>query len=117
MDLGQSRRPALLERAAALASEDAGFARFLRAAVLATDSEDLERLAPEQFERHLRHAYQQLLAYDGDGSRLSAALPERAGEPLVLDVVSPDMPFIVDSALAAVRAAGGTVRLFTHPVV
>ncbi|SEP75060.1 glutamate dehydrogenase [Devosia sp. YR412] len=117
MDLGQSRRPALLERAAALASEDAGFARFFRAAVLATDGEDLARLAPEAFETRLRHAYKQLLDYDGDGSRLSATVPNQAGEPLALDVVSPDMPFIVDSALAAVRAAGGTVRLFTHPVV
>src|SRR5690606_15498127 len=34
-----------------------------------------------------------------------------------LDIVSLDMPFIVDSALAALRAAGGTVRLFTHPVL
>ncbi|MHA6692137.1 NAD-glutamate dehydrogenase [Devosia sp. A449] len=117
MDLGQSNRLALLDRAAALTGEEAGFARFLRAGVLATDGEDLERQAPAQFEAALRQSYQLLLAYDGDDSRLTATPPTQPGEPLVLDIVSPDMPFIVDSALAAVRAAGGTVRLFTHPVV
>ena len=117
MDMGQSNRPALLDRAAILAAEDAGFARFLKAAILAMDSEDLGRQPPEQFEAALRQSYAHLLAYSGDSSRTTATLPQKAGEPLVLDVISPDMPFIVDSALAALRAAGGTVRLFTHPVV
>lgn len=69
MDLGQSRRPDLLARAAALVSEDAGFARFLRAAVLATDGEDLGLVSPEQFEANLRRSYQHLLGFEGDGSR------------------------------------------------
>lgn len=117
MDMGQSMRPALLDRAAALATEDAGFARFLKAAILAMDSEDLGRQPPQQFEATLRQSYTHLLAYSGDSSRLKATPPQKAGDPLVLDIISPDMPFIVDSALAALRAAGGTVRLFTHPVV
>lgn len=117
MDMGQSMRPAMLDRAAALATEDAGFARFLKAAILAMDSEDLGRQPPQQFEAALRQSYTRLLAYSGDSSRLTATPPQKAGEPLVLDIISPDMPFIVDSALAALRAAGGTVRLFTHPVV
>src|SRR5690606_11741613 len=33
------------------------------------------------------------------------------------DIISPDMPFIVDSTLAALRAMGGVVRLFAHPVI
>ena len=117
MDLGQSNRPALLDRAAALGSEEASFARFFRAAILATDSDDLEQQSPQQFEAALREAYRQLLAYSGDSSQLTITGPAQAGDPLVLDIVSPDMPFIVDSALAALRAAGGTVRMFTHPVV
>lgn len=117
MDLGQSSRPALLDRAAALAGEDAGFARFFRAAILATDSEDLGRQSPERFEAALRTSYRDLLAHSGDSSRLTITPPAKAGDPMVLDIVSPDMPFIVDSALAALRAAGGTVRMFTHPVV
>ena len=117
MNLVQANRPALLERAAALASEDAGFAEFLRSAVLATDTEDLARQAPDRFEAILRQSYAHLKAYSGTGSKLSVTAPTQPGEPLVLDIVSPDMPFIVDSALAALRAAGGTVRLFAHPVV
>ncbi len=117
MDLGQSNRPALLDRATALSREDASFARFFKAAVLATDGEDLERQSPQQFEATLRQSYQHLLAYSGESSRLATTPPAKPGDPLVLDIVSPDMPFIVDSALAALRAAGGTVRMFTHPVV
>jgi glutamate dehydrogenase len=117
MDLGQSSRLTLLDRAAKLAGEDASFARFFKAAVLATDSEDLGRQSPERFEAALRQSYGRLLAYSGDSSQLTTTPPARSGDPLVLDIVSPDMPFIVDSALAAVRAAGGTVRMFTHPVV
>ena len=117
MNVTQSNRLTMLERAETLAGEEAGFAAFYKAAVLATDGEDLARQAPERFEAILRQSYLHLLAHAGDDSRLTATPPARSGDPLVLDIVSPDMPFIVDSALAAVRAAGGTVRLFTHPVV
>jgi glutamate dehydrogenase len=117
MNQGQSSRTAMLDRVAALTESDAGFARFFKAAVLATEADDLARQEPEQFEAALRQSYRHLLAYSGDKSQISATPPARPGEPLVLDIISPDMSFIVDSALAALRAAGGTVRLFTHPVV
>jgi glutamate dehydrogenase len=117
MDVGQSSRVALLDRAAALTGDDASFARFFKAAILATDSEDLAHQSPQQLEAALRQSYGHLLAYSGDSSQLTTTPPARSGDPLVLDIVSPDMPFIVDSALAALRAAGGTVRMFTHPVV
>jgi glutamate dehydrogenase len=117
MNSGHSNRPALLGRAVALMEEDSGFGHFFKAAVLATDAEDLTRQAPEKFEAILRQSYRHVLAYSGEASRITATPPEAPGAPLVLDIISPDMPFIVDSALAAVRAAGGTVQLFTHPVV
>ncbi len=107
----------MLNRIAALTGDDAGFARFFKAAVVATDADDLARQEPEQFQAALRHSYRHLLAYSGDRSHISAIPPVGPGAPLVLDIVSLDMPFIVDSALAALRAAGGTVRLFTHPVL
>jgi len=75
MNLVQANRPALLERAAALASEDAGFAEFLRSAVLATDTEDLARQAPDRFEAILRQSYAHLKAYSGTGSKLSVTAP------------------------------------------
>ncbi|MCS6760888.1 MAG: NAD-glutamate dehydrogenase [Candidatus Devosia symbiotica] len=117
MNMVRANRPALLERASALASEDKSFAQFFRSAILATDSEDLARQAPDRFEAILRQSYAHLQDYDGVGSKLNATEPTQIGDPLVLDIVSPDMPFIVDSALAALRAGGGTVRLFAHPVV
>ena len=117
MDQGVSSRSALLERASTLLAEDAGFSRFLAAAVLAADSEDLARQTPGRFESILRQSYGHVLAYEGDASKIIATPPREAGDPLVIDVISPDMPFIVDSALAALRAGGGTVQLFAHPVV
>ena len=112
-----SVRDTLLSRSEALAQSDAGFALFLKNAVSASAAEDLAPLSAEQVEAILRRTYGQVTAYQGDASRIVLSPPQRAGEPLVIDVISPDMPFIVDSALAAVRAAGGTIRLFTHPVV
>ena len=112
-----SSQDILLARAEKISVEDPGFARFLRAAVLATDTDDLAGFAPDQFESILRQSYAHVLAHSGDESEITLMPPQRAGAPLVIDVISPDMPFIVDSALAALRAAGGTVRLFAHPVV
>ncbi|KKC39758.1 NAD-glutamate dehydrogenase [Devosia epidermidihirudinis] len=117
MDQGNPNRPALLDRAEALATEDAGFARFLVATVQATDGEDLRRQEPAAFEAILRRSYQNVLNYSGEQSQITATPPTRSGDPLVIDIISQDMPFIVDSALAALRAAGGSVRLFSHPVV
>ena len=112
-----SVRDVLLSRAEALSNEDPSFAMFLRAAVLASSAEDLAGLSPERFETILRRTHGHVASYNGNASTIAIAPPEMASDPLVIDVISPDMPFIVDSALAAVRAAGGTIRLFAHPVV
>jgi glutamate dehydrogenase len=37
--------------------------------------------------------------------------------PFVVTAHGPDMPFIVDSALAAIRSTGAVIRLFAHPIV
>ncbi|HTO27821.1 MAG TPA: hypothetical protein VL017_04445, partial [Devosia sp.] len=71
MGAGQSSRLILLERAAEVARNDASFARFFKAAVLATDGEDLGRQAPDQFEAALQRSYRHLLAYSGDSSQLT----------------------------------------------
>jgi len=94
-----------------------GFARFLKAAALATDREDLAHIAADRFEAILRRSYEHLRERDGSASVTIITPPQAGSDPLVIDIISPDMPFIVDSALAAVRYAGGTIRLFSHPVV
>ena len=117
MQQGTTQQQAMLNRAAILAGDEAGFASFFTAAVQATDSEDLGRQDPGAFEATLRRSYQSVLSYQGEASQIIVTPPARSGDALVLDVISPDMPFIVDSVLAALRTTGGMVRLFAHPVV
>lgn len=117
MNQSLTNRAALLSQAAALSSAEPDFARFLTAAIQASDAEDTDRVDPDGFIASLRAAHARAIAHTGSSSAVTLTPPARSGEPLVIDIISPDMPFIVDSALAAVRAAGGTVRMFTHPVL
>ncbi|MBN8930455.1 MAG: NAD-glutamate dehydrogenase [Rhizobium pusense] len=43
--------------------------------------------------------------------------PEHPGHPELIEIFSADMPFIVDSVLAAIRAKGGVIRFMSHPVL
>jgi glutamate dehydrogenase len=116
MDQEQLNQPA----AGANAGDPAGdeqFNAFLAAALKATDREDLSRLGPRVFEKAMRGAHSLLQNYRGEASAISVEPPTSADDHLTINIVSPDMPFIVDSALAAVRASGGMVELFAHPVV
>jgi glutamate dehydrogenase len=112
-----SVRDAVLSRAEALSSHEADFAQFLKTAILAGAAEDLVGLSPDWLEAVLRRTSAHVVNYGGTTSSIILTPPETASAPLVIDIISPDMPFIVDSALAAVRAAGGTIRLFAHPVI
>ncbi len=91
--------------------------RFLTEAVAAIDHDDLARQAPDAMIAALRLSHDRLLAGPLDETRIFATPPAAPGDPLVLDIICPDMPFIVDSALAALRAMGGVIRLFAHPVL
>ncbi len=108
---------AVASRAEQLAGKERGLALLMEQAGRTADPEDLAGIPLAEFEAYMRRAMERLVAYRGDASDIHMTAPERAGAPLVIDVISPDMPFIVDSVLAAVRTAGGTVRLFVHPVV
>jgi glutamate dehydrogenase len=100
-----------------LAGEDESLARFLEAALRATDPDDLARQEPSHFLEVLRRSHERLIKGGPEETRIFATPPADPGAPLVLDVISPDMPFIVDSVLAALRAMGGAIRLLAHPVV
>jgi glutamate dehydrogenase len=43
--------------------------------------------------------------------------PEGTEQAEHFEIFSTDMPFIVDSVLAAIRAKGGTIRFLSHPVL
>ncbi|ODT80195.1 MAG: NAD-glutamate dehydrogenase [Pelagibacterium sp. SCN 64-44] len=100
-----------------MAEDDASLDHFLKVAIAATDPDDLARADPAVLLAALRRSHERLIAGPLDETRVFTAAPKKPGDPLVLDIICPDMPFIVDSALAALRAMGGAIRLFAHPVV
>lgn len=107
----------VLAKVSAAANGDQSLERFLKAAIAAIDPDDLSRQDADALIGALKRSHALLMAGPFETTRISATPSANAGEPLVLDIVSPDMPFIVDSALAALRAMGGVIRLFAHPVL
>ncbi len=110
-------RAELLERAKGLSSSEPNFARFLRAAVLATDGEDLAAYSAEVLEANFREAYTYLGKREGRTHQVFIRPPEHPGHPEIVEIFSADMPFIVDSVLAAIRAKGGSIKFMAHPVL
>jgi glutamate dehydrogenase len=90
---------------------------FLNSALRTIDPSDLERSDSAALISGLRNTFQRLQEIDTTKLKLWVTPPASVGAPLVLDIISPDMAYIVDSVLAAVRSAGGNVRLFAHPIV
>ncbi|ODT72179.1 MAG: NAD-glutamate dehydrogenase [Pelagibacterium sp. SCN 63-23] len=106
-----------LDEARRVAGGDGGLALFLAEAIAAIDPDDLARQQPGSLITALAGSYGRLAEGALDATRIAVTPPGSVGDALVLDIISPDMPFIVDSALAALRAMGGAIRLFAHPVV
>jgi len=115
--MADARLAQLIERARQRAGDKPGLERFLLDAIKATDPDDLERQDYDALLDALVRSHEALVSGDSSGTRILTQAPATPGEALVIDVISPDMPFIVDSVLAALRAMGGSIRLFAHPVV
>src|SRR5690606_6086665 len=81
------------------------------------DPDDLARQDGAALLAALTRSHARLTVGNGKATRIAVTEPAAPGAALVIDVISPDMPFIVDSVLAALRAMGGVIRLFSHPVV
>ncbi len=107
----------LSEEARHRAGGDESLAEFLSTAIAGIDPDDLRKQDGAALIHALTRSYNRLLATAANATVVETTPPEAAGDPLVIDVISPDMPFIVDSVLAALRAMGGSIRLFAHPVV
>ncbi|MBI4921720.1 MAG: NAD-glutamate dehydrogenase [Devosia nanyangense] len=107
----------LAERAEALRETEPNFARFLMAAANATAPDDLSNYSPEVLEAMLRKTYTRLGKREDKSHRIYDLDPEHPGHPQMLEMFSTDMPFIVDSVLAAIRAKGGVIRFMAHPVL
>ncbi|MDR3471823.1 MAG: NAD-glutamate dehydrogenase [Devosia sp.] len=116
---GARTHAALIARGKALAATEPNYARFLLYAIRATDPDDLALHSAAVIDAELRRAYA-LLEKRGQANhfiQLSTADVLVLDAPEIIDIFSPDMPFIVDSVLAAIRAKGGKVRLMSHPVL
>ena len=117
MDAINDTRRGLTERAEELRDTEPNFARFLSATVAATDPEDLANYSPEVLEAMLRRTYTRLGKREDKSHRIYDLDPEHPGHPQMLEIFSVDMPFIVDSVMAAIRAKGGVIKFMAHPVL
>jgi glutamate dehydrogenase len=117
MDVVLDTRRGMLERAAALKDSEPNFARFMLAMVNATETDDLSRYSPSVLEALLRKTYTRLGKREGRSHVVFEFPPDDVVRAEMLEVFSADMPFIVDSVLAAIRAKGGVIRFMSHPVL
>ncbi|GGA37154.1 NAD-glutamate dehydrogenase [Pelagibacterium lentulum] len=107
------------QRIAECKAENPQFATFLSAAIKSTDEQDLATYPAQTLESLLKTSFSHI------GERVPGKPDIRLWTPggpdlegvTVIDIYSADTPFIVDSALATIRAAGGTIRFMTHPTV
>ncbi len=110
-------RAALIARAQGYVSTEPSFARFLRAVAQATDPEDLRPYTAEVLEERFRKSYGRLGKRELASFNVYVVPADRPDGRDIVEVFCADMPFIVDSVLAAIRVYGGVVRAITHPVL
>ncbi len=112
-----STRAELVARAQGFQSTEPSFARFLKAVAEATEPEDLARHDLDTLEATFRRSYGRLGKRELASHNIYVIPPDAPGRPETIEVFSADMPFIVDSVLAAIRAYGGVVRALSHPIL
>jgi glutamate dehydrogenase len=107
------------DRLAELKGDKPDLAAFLGHAVKAADDQDVARYPAETLERLLATTFSHIGEREIGRADIRVWIPEgpEVDGIVVIDIYSEDMPFIVDSALAAIRALGGTVRFMSHPIV
>jgi glutamate dehydrogenase len=110
-------RTDLLARAQALLNTEPSFGRFLRLVVEATDPEDLKTVSADVLEALFRKSYSRLGKRELANHKIYFLPAEHPGHPEIIEIFSADMPFIVDSVLAAIRALGGVIRFLSHPIL
>ena len=107
----------LSARIAAQQGSEPSFARFFAAAAAGIPDEDLVTTRVSRLEAQFRAAYARLGKRAPDVHDVSFIAPENEGEPEIIEVFTTDRPFLGDSLLAAIRALGGEVTLFTSAVL
>ncbi len=122
-----SLRQGTVERTAAMLdggeqSSESGFTGFVHALFEPSDVDDLEQYDPEALANVARSIWQ-LIERRAPGQRLVTVYnPVRevhgfASPHTVIQVVTDDMPFIIDSVLGELNAGGYPVRRILHPIL
>ncbi|MEO6014289.1 MAG: NAD-glutamate dehydrogenase [Devosia sp.] len=117
MDAVIDTKRGLLDRAEELRETEPNFARFVLAMVNSTDPDDLAGTSTDVLEAVLRKTYTRLGKREGKSHVIFDFPPEHSGHPELIEIFSADMPFIVDSVLAAIRTKGGVIKFMSHPVL
>jgi glutamate dehydrogenase len=84
-----------------------------------TPAEDLAAVRPEQLLIAVR-SHRKLAERRGQGRpavRIRDAVTGQGSESAVVEIVTDDMPFLVESVLAGISRASGYVRRIMHPIV
>ncbi|WP_404401102.1 NAD-glutamate dehydrogenase [Pelagibacterium halotolerans] len=107
------------DRLATLASKTPRDATFISRALKSADENDLLIYDVDTLEVLLSRTASHIGERKPGTADIRIWTPDAPGAHgvIVVDIYSADTPFIVDSALAAIRAAGGVIRFMTHPVV
>ena len=115
----QARMDQWRGRLIALKQENPSLFGFIANALRSADEQDLALYEPATLEALLTRTFSQIGERTPGKADIRIWTPENdvPAATTIIDIQSADTPFIVDSALAAIRAAGGVVRFMTHPVV
>ncbi|WP_127143700.1 NAD-glutamate dehydrogenase [Pelagibacterium montanilacus] len=106
------------KRIAELGAAQPGLAVFLNRAIHSADNEDLELYSRPELEDLLTRTANHIGERKAGQADIRIWAPQSGPEATtVVDIYSADTPFIVDSALAAIRAAGASIRFMVHPLV
>ncbi len=112
-------REQALDYANSLKGENTSYSRFLTHVINATDEQDAATYSTEEFHAIMEHSFSHF-GKRATGEHLIHIWKPEENDPRgvqIIDIFLTDMPFVVDSVLAAVRAMGGTIRMFIHPIL
>jgi len=112
-----SQKAHLIAAAHELRATEKSFANFLVHLINSIDETDLNHYNRDEFLDIARQSFQNLGKRQSQENTITITPLSDKSNTHVIDVFNEDMPFIVDSGLAAIRSSGADIRLFAHPVL
>ncbi|MCZ4272415.1 NAD-glutamate dehydrogenase [Maritalea porphyrae] len=112
-----SNKAHLVAAAHELRATEKSFSNFLVHLINSIDDTDLSHYDIDEFLAIARQSYENLGKRQSKEHSITIASLNNKSNTYTIDVFNEDMPFIVDSGLAAIRASGADIRLFAHPVL